>query len=362
VLAIVLIVGGLLGMAVASATVTYRRLGAHAWSDEYDKEGMGLTIELALLFIVALVWVAISIIMSDSFKTLFLEGGWHSYPYLGAAFGLSFGVAFYMLRVAPPILASKQGVESKHVHRECRRPYLWYTPFSIILWAGLVLPVIAMLVLSFQSDHRKMITARDDLASNGASVVMLADRVPDAAQGRLTIYGLEYRAAVDTVQRTVNRYLWVVAVFIFFLLVILNTRITAAYTEEAQDAFKWMMWVLLAVAVGITLYGVTQYDAMRDLAVTTHERIVATADRRGQLELIVAAKRALLDVREQGAGKIFRGGFVALVVLLISSNGLQWVMAKVTHRSAVNVIFPSRVARFLQRFLLEGEKPPPPHQ
>ena len=61
----------------------------------------------------------------------------------------------------------------------------------------------------------------------------------------MAIYRLEYRAAVDTVQRVVTRYLWVVGVFFFFLVVILNTRITSAYAESAQDFFKWLMWGLL---------------------------------------------------------------------------------------------------------------------
>ena len=95
--------------------------------------------------------------------------------------------------------------------------------------------------MSIRADQKDTSSARQDLADNGAQVLVLADREPEAAQEHVAIYGLEYRAAVDDVQRSVGRYLWVVGVFIGFLIVILNTRITSAYSAVAVDSFKWLM-------------------------------------------------------------------------------------------------------------------------
>ena len=104
-----------------------------------------------------------------------------------------------------------------------------------------MLQVVALLVVSIRADQKDTSSARQDLADNGAQVLVLADREPEAAQEHVAIYGLEYRAAVDDVQRSVGRYLWVVGVFIGFLIVILNTRITSAYSAVAVDSFKWLM-------------------------------------------------------------------------------------------------------------------------
>lgn len=354
--ALVLIVGGLVAIAVGSAFAVYRRSGSDAWSREYDAEGTGLTIELAVLTLVVAAGVAISIIMTDSFRTLFLEGAWHSYPYLAAAFVVTLGVSIYMVAVAPSILARKQSVESTHVRRQCLLPYLAYTPFAVVLWVGLVLPVLALLAVSFHSDHRNLVATQRNLESSGALVLARADREPEAAPEHVAIYGLEYGAAVDTVQHTVSRYLWVIGVFMIFLLVILNTRITSVYTEEAQDIFKWLMWGLLLVAVGICLFGLTRYQAMRDLAMTTHERIVSSASSKGQLELVVATKGALLELRKDGPAVFLSKAVLGGIWLMVFGYGLQIVLAKVTHRSAVDVIFPRSVARFLNGFLLGGEE------
>ena len=131
-LAIVLIVGGLLGVAVLSVTAAHRRSVGTAWFDEYGEKGMGLTVELALLVIVTLGAIAMAVIMNDSFESLFLEDGWRSYAYLIPAAVILVGVSLYNLVIAPRLLARKRDVPKAEVTRECIRPYQAYTPFSLV--------------------------------------------------------------------------------------------------------------------------------------------------------------------------------------------------------------------------------------
>ncbi len=353
--AIVLIVGVLFAVAVCSAVAVYHLSGSTTWSLEWDKQGMGLSIEVAFLAAVVLVGVAVSIIMNDSFERLYLRGAWHSYPYLLISGVVALGVLIYTLHAAPSTLKDKHNVESTLVHRECRRPYRIYTPYAVILWVVLVLPVPAMVVVSFSTDHGSIVSARRDLAREGDRVLILADREPASAEQNAAIYGLQYQAAVDSLQRTIKRYLWVVGVFVFFLVVILNTRITTVYSEAAQDYFKWFMWFLLALALGICLYGLSEYQAMRDLAITADERLAVAASSSGQLGLVMVADQALLGLRGDDALTFFRGAVVGGVGLIVFSQGIQVMLAKATHRSAMDVVFPRTVARFLHRFLLEGE-------
>ncbi len=362
VLAIVLVLVGLLAIAGLAVTAAHRYSGVTAWSDEYGEGGIGLSIELALLSLVVFGGVALSLLMSDSFTSLFLEGGWRSYWFLVPVCVVALGVSAYNLVVAPKALADRRKVAPERVHRECVRPYLMYTPYSIILWVGLLLPVVALLAVSIRADHGEMADARRNLASSGTRVVVLADREPEAAREHVAIYGLEHQEAVDTVQSTVNRYLWVVGVFILFLIVILNTRITAAYAEEAQDSFKWLMWALLGVGVGICLFGLSRYQEMRELAITTHERLAADASNSGQLGLVVTAREELLELRKVGPVQFMRGAVVGVFGLVLFTYGLQHLLAKVGNRSAIDSIFPRRVAGFIHAFLVDEEKPAAPPQ
>ena len=153
----------------------------------------------------------------------------------------------------------------------------------------------------------------------------------------------------------VRRYLWVVGVFVFFLMIVVNTRITRAYDQVSQDIFKWFMWGLLVVGMAICLVGLTQHRAMRELAIKTDQRLVESSSADENLSLVVTAKEALLDVREESAAKVLRGGFIAVLSLVLLSNASQLLIARFTHRSAVDVIFPSHVARFLHGFLWKAE-------
>ena len=88
--------------------------------------------------------------------------------------------------------------------------------------------------------------------------------------------------------------------------------------------------------------------------------MVATASDRNQLDLIVAGKEALLEIRQEVIARVLRGGFVALLSLVVLSNAFQFLMARATHRSALHVIFPAPVARFLDGFLLKRDEPAAP--
>jgi hypothetical protein len=362
VLAIALIVGGLLAIAALAVTAAHRFSGVTAWSDEYGEDGVGLSIELALLSLVVIGVIALSLLMSESFTTLFLDGGWLSYWFLLPLLIVALGVARYNLVAAPKALADKRKVPQERVRRECLRPYAMYTPYSMILWVGLLLPVIALLAVSIHGDLGAMTDARRDLAVSGDRVVQLASSEPRSAPDHVAIYGLEHREAVDTVHRMVNRYLWVVGVFILFLIVILNTRITSAYADTAQDFFKGLMWVFLAVAVGICMFGLSRYQELRELAIATHERLIANASREGQLGLVVTAREELLELRQVGPVQFMRGAVVGVFGLVLFSYGLQHLLAKVGHRSAIDAIFPRKVARFMHAFLVDKDKPAAPAQ
>jgi hypothetical protein len=354
---ILLLVCGLLAIAVLSATAAYRLSGSAAWTREYGLDGFGLTIELSFLFLTFLAAASISLIMANSFKSLFLLGGWRSPAYLIAAVVMAAGVSIYMVIVAPQTLAKKQNVVPDAVARECRLPYLLYAPFSIISWAGFVLPVLALVVVSIGSDYDLMSATKAKLAADGTTIVALSDSKPDTAKDRVGIYGLAYREAVDSVQRMVSRYLWVVGVFMIFIIVILNTRITAVFTEESQDAFKWLMWALLAVALGICLFGLARYQSMRYLAIAATAQLQAVAGARGQLPAVAAAKSALLELQSQGPVEFWRTTFQGGSFMpMLFGYALQIVLAKATHRPLLQMIFPRRVATFLEAFMLSAEE------
>ena len=162
-------------------------------------------------------------------------------------------------------------------------------------------------------------------------------------------------------QRAVTRYLWVVGVFLLFLIVMLNTRITSAYSEVAQDSFKPLTWAFALIAVAICLLGLRQYQAMRDLAIATHERRVRRGDS-GHLDLVVVTKEALLELRSDGAAHFLRSAVLAGIWLVVFGYGFQIVLAKITNRSAVDVVFPRKVAGFLNGFTAGPEDPPAPRR
>lgn len=355
-LPVAILFASLMIVAVLSAFAAYRLVGSAAWEREYNDSGMGLTIELAFLFLTAFAMGSISLIMQESFEWLFRDGGWQAPAFLIAAAAIGVGVCTYMLVFAPRILAEAQQVAPERMGRECRLPYLAYTPFSLISWIVLVLPLVAMIVIAVHTDRNGLAEARLNLMEQGTTLVAVTTEDPGTAIERNDLYGLAYRDAVDQVQRMVSRYLWVVGVFMVFMVIILNTRITSIFTETAQDSFKWLMWVLLLLAMGICVFGLLRYQVMRQLAVGVQDQILSIAEGRQQFDLMATSKFALLDLRSQGPVHFLRmalegGGWW----LLFFSYVTQIVLAKITDRSVVKVIFPRPVAEFLDAFMLSGE-------
>ena len=174
-LAVGLIVCGLLALAAASATAAYRVAGTRAWAAEYDEDGIGLLIELTLLVLVLLVAIAMSFVMSDAFRRLYLEDGWRTDGYVAVTAGCTLIVLWYTLWFAPRKLAEKHAVGRPQVFRSCRLPYIAYTPYSVILLVGLALPVFAALSISLYNDVSGMIDARHDLSRNGDRVATVVD-------------------------------------------------------------------------------------------------------------------------------------------------------------------------------------------
>jgi hypothetical protein len=139
-IAVTLVIGVMLATATVSAVAAYRLSGSAAWDREYNSHGMGLAIEIAFLLLTFASSIAIATIMKDSFRILFFEGGWKTPLFVGAGVVIAAGVSIYMMGVAPTVLARRQGVDASRVGAECGRPYLLYTPFSIISWIGAVPP------------------------------------------------------------------------------------------------------------------------------------------------------------------------------------------------------------------------------
>lgn len=346
----------LVAVAIASVVAAYRS-GSAAWNREYGLGGFGLTVEMSYLVLTALSALAIAVIMNDAFRTIFLAGGWRSPWFLGGGIVIVSGAGLYLLGIAPSILRRKQDVAPARFAAECVRPYALYAPFALVTWAGLVLPVLAMVTVSIHADLGLMQRTRAELAAHGAAAVAEAEVAAEAPEAQSELFAIAHRGATDLVTRMVSRYLWVVGVFMVFVIVLLNTRITSVFTEESQDAFKWLMWVLLAVAMAICLYGLAQYEGLRMTAIGVQERLESVAATQAELALLTAARTALVALRDEGPVHFLRrtleGGSLWL---LFFSYALQIIMAKVTHRSVVRVIFPTPVARFLDAFMLPGEE------
>ncbi|MEK7315596.1 MAG: hypothetical protein AAB011_05400 [Candidatus Eisenbacteria bacterium] len=354
---VVVVVLAMLVAATASAVAAYRWSGSAAWNREYNAHDMGLAIEVAFLFLTFASSIAIALIMKDSFRALFLEGGWRTPLFLGSLIVVAGGVSIYMLAIAPGTLAAKQKVAAGAVGSECRRPYLYYTPFSVISWVGAVLPVLALIVVSIGADSNAMGAVKQTLGREGAVVVAHCENEPSAAKSHAGIYSLAYRESLDAIQRMVSRYLWVIGVFMISIIVILNTRITSSFTEESQDAFKWLTWLLLVVALGVCLFGFSRYQIFRDLAIETQLRLQALAAGTGNLDLLASSREALLALRNQGPVQFLQMTLESgSLGLMFFGYAAQIVLAKVTHRSVLGMIFPGPVARFLDSFMLSSEQ------
>jgi hypothetical protein len=353
---VALVVLATLAVATLSAVAAYR-CGSAAWDREYNAHRMGLAIEVAFLFLTFASAAAIALIMKDAFETLYFRGAWRSPFYLGAMAVIAGGVAIYAIAVAPGSLAKKQGVAAGDVARECRLPYLLYAPFSILSWIGAILPVLALIIVSIHADSREMHDTKQGLTREAQTVVAQSAANPATAKDHAGIYNLAYRESLDAVQRMASRYLWVVGVFMVSIMVILNTRITSSFTEESLDAFKWLMWVLLAVALGVCLYGFGRYQVFRDLALETQTRLQALAGATGNLNLLASSREALLVLRNQGPVTFIQMTLASgSLALMFFGYAMQIVLAKVTNRSVLAMIFPSPVARFLDSFMLGSEE------
>ncbi len=349
----------LLVVATLSATAAYRLSGSRAWQREYNPHGMGLATELITLALLCGVTLTMSIIMEDAYSHVLLHQGWRAGWILGLGGVTGAGVLIYMLILAPRILAREQKVPSPQVGRECRLPYLLYAPYSLVFWLAMILPLVVCIAVSIQADSAtlsgEMSAFEETVAQLGASAQ--AD-VP-AAVARLPLFTVEHAEAVEVVQQVVDRYLWAAGVFILALIFMLNTRITSIFTREANDAFKWVMWLFLAVGVGVGFFGLVRYLELRDLAMAGLERLAVATEQGGHGQGLVAAKTALLELKSAGAVQFLRrvldGGSLWLLAF---TYGAQIIMARMTNRSVVDIIFPSPVAAFLGKFVISGEDEP----
>lgn len=348
---------GLLVVAVLSATAAYQLSKSEAWQKSYNPHGMGLAIEVVFAFLLFFSVLSVAMIMRDAFNSLYFAQGWRSAWYLGAAGVLGGGVLIYMNVFAPRILAREQKVDPAHLGRQCRVPYLLYTPYSVIIWVALILPLVAMVYSSIRLDHSTMAAAMTELTQHSTLVSSLADQSQKFDPNALVYYQLEYHEAVSIVQTIVNRYLWVVGTFMVFLIVMLNTKITTIFTEEAQDFFKWLMWLLLLVAMGIGLYGLWRFHMIRSLAMTSFSELLTALQGTRSLDQMVAVKEQIILLQDEGTISFLRktldgGG----LWLLFFSYASQIVLAKVTNRSVLKIIFPRSISSFLDGFMLVDEE------
>ena len=75
------------------------------------------------------------------------------------------------------------------------------------------------------------------------------------------------------------------------------------------------------------------------------------------LDLLASSREALLVLRNQGPVQ-----FIHMTLdsgslgLMFFGYAMQIILAKVTHRSVVGMIFPAHVARFIDSFMLGSEE------
>lgn len=347
----------LLGVAMLSVLAAYRWSGSTAWQTAYNKNGMGLAIEMVFAVLLYFAVLTVAVIMSEAFEVLFLRGGWRSAWYLGAAGVMGGGVLIYMNIFAPGILSREQKVESLSVRSQCRLPYFLYSPYSLIIWVALILPLVAMVYSSIRLDHVIMNETIQELTMHSEMITASAEEAGDLDLHSLAYFHLEYQESISIVKVIVNRYLWVVGTFMVFLIIMLNTRITTIFTKEAQDYFKWIMWLLLMVAIGIGLFGVQRFHLLRSLTIDTFGRVFIVLQSSSSMEMMLTAKEHLLTIQAEGTmtflRQILEGGSLWL---LFFSYVTQIVLAKVTNRSVLKIIFPSNIARFLDSFLQVEDK------
>ena len=110
-------------------------------------------------------------------------------------------------------------------------------------------------------------------------------------------------------------------------MIVVNTRVTRAYDSVAGH-LQMVIWGLLVVGMATCLVGLTQHRAMRELAIKTDQRLVESSSADENLSLVVTAKEALLDVREESAAKVLRGGSIAVLSLVLLSNASQLLIAR----------------------------------
>ena len=317
---------------------------------------MGLATELITLLLLFGVTVTMSIIMADAYASVLMGGGWRT-TWISALVGVTgAGVLAYMLLFAPRILAREQKVPPADLGRECRLPYLLYTPYSLVFWLAMILPLVVCITVAIMSDRGHLAGELAAFDSLTAQMKTTAGSDFAATAATLPLYGVEHAEAVEVVQKMVDRYLWAAGVFIMALIIMLNTRITSIFTQEANDAFKWVMWLFLAVGVGVGFFGLVRYLELRDLAISVHRAMALAAEGAGDTVVLVEIKSALLELERAGAVQFLRrvldGGSLWLLAF---SYGVQVITAKMTNRSVVDIIFPSPVASFLGTFVISGE-------
>lgn len=351
---------GAIAAAILSAIATYRIPDSEAWEKAYNSKGMGLAIELVFAVLLFSATMSMGAIMSHAFDVLYLEGGWRSPWYLGFAGVAGIGVLVYMNVFAPGILAREQKVPSSDVRAQCRLPYLLYTPYSVIVWVALIVPMVAMVITSIRLDHLTMASTIEELQRHCQMVAGLAEDSQNFELNRLAFFQLEYREAITSVQEIVNRYLWVVGTFMVFLIIMLNTIITTIFTEEAQDSFKYLMWALLLTAMGICGYGLWRFQMMRTMSLDAFSGLLTSLEAGSSLDPFLAVKEEVLVFRNEGTvsflQRTLEGGSLWL---LFFSYAAQIVLAKVTNRSVLKIVFPRSIANFLESFMLVEEEEEP---
>nr|MEE4268664.1 hypothetical protein [Candidatus Krumholzibacteria bacterium] len=348
---------GALGVAILSAIATYRIPDSMAWEKAYNSHGMGLAIELVFAVLLFAAAMSMGVIMDSAFDFLYLQDGWRSPWYLGFAGTAGAGVLIYMNFFAPGILSREQDVLASETRSQCRWPYLLYTPYSVTLWVALIVPIVAMVITSIRLDHLTMAATIEELQRHCGMVAGLAEDSQAFDLNRLAFFQLEYREAIALVQDIVNRYLWVVGIFMVFLIIMLNTKITTIFTEEAQDSFKYLMWALLLTAMGICGYGLWRFHLMRAMSLDAFTGLLSGLEAGNSLDPFLAVKEEVLVLRNEGTvsflQRTLEGGSLWL---LFFSYAAQIVLAKVTNRSVLKIVFPRSIAKFLESFMLVEEE------
>jgi len=353
-----------LAIALVSTFSATRLVRSPAWIREWDtvngQEGLGLTLEIVFVLLLAASFMTICLIMRDAVRRILDERIYARRWFVSLTAVTVLGVVGYTTLAAPGILQSLQDVPAERVWRECRLPYFAYTPYSLVNWVAFVLPMVLVIGVSIHDDRKALMSFATRLGSASANVVghvrcSVEEDGTEDCEARIELYRYEYHEKAEVITEMVGKLIWVVGIFIVFVIVMLNTHLSSIYTETAKDIFKLVMLLLLAVALFVGYLGILRFLGFRNEVLASLGDIYDIAEEADQAKLMLFARSVMREISPEGTiyfvKKLLSGGSLWLLFFTYS---YQLIIAKATERSVVDTVLPSYVVAFLKKIMITG--------